>query len=114
MTAKTIPLASVQAALMCAKVRLLTRAEDGRRHGRAAAITQAPFWELTCKDRLRSGGRSSQRRAISCTFTVMHTGDMDEVLARVRLNGGLQEVRRTWGAGYRALQGEFGGCSIMR
>lgn len=108
---KTIPLKDVQAALMCAVIRLKTTAPDGKRHGRTAAFTQAPFWEPTCRDRRR--GRPS-RRAIRQTFSPMHAGDMDLVLERTRREHGLVEVRRTWGAGYLALKPEFNSSTVMR
>lgn len=104
---KTIPLKDVSSALMCAVIRLKARAPDGARLGRTAAYTQAPFWELTCRDRLRSGGRASQRRVMRQHFSPMHAGDMDRLLERTRGERGLLEVRRTWGAGYRAMEAEF-------
>ncbi len=112
---KTIPGKDVASALMCAKVRLLTTASDGGRHGRTAAFTQAPFWEPTCRDRARDRRLGIEpRRALPQHFSPMHTGDMDRVLERVRRERGLGEVRRTWGVGYRALHAEFSGSSVMR
>jgi len=108
---KAIPLKDVSAALMCAVIRLKTRTANGERHGRTAALTQAPFWEPTCRDRRRG---SQPRRAMRQHFTPMHTGDMDLVLQRTRLHHGLAEVRRTWGAGLRALQAEFNASTVMR
>lgn len=111
-----IPLKDVQAALMCAVIRLKTRRPNAERHGRTAAFTQAPFWMPTCKDALRARrlGGSHAHKVLRQHFSPMHTGDMDKVLERTRREHGLQEVRRTWGAGYRALQAEFGGSTIMR
>jgi hypothetical protein len=108
---KVIPLKDVSVALMCAVVRLKTRSDDGGRHGRTAAFTQAPFWEPTCRDRVRG---STPRPAVRQHFSVMHSGDMGCLLQRSRLHHGLLEVRQTWGAGYRALQGEFNASTVMR
>lgn len=109
-TAKAIPLEDVRNALMCAVVRLKATAPDGQRFGRCAAMTQTVFWGVTCRDRRPGKPRVQVRQ----TFTVMHAGDMDHLLQRVRLDRGLVEVRKTWGAGYRALQSEFNGSTVMR
>jgi hypothetical protein len=112
---KTIPLKDVEAALMCAMVRLKTSRPDGSRHGRTAAFTQAPFWEPTCRDRQRQRRLGTTvRPALRQHFSPMHAGDMDRLLERTRLEHGLQEVRRTWGTGYRALSSEFNSCTVMR
>ena len=106
---KAIPLKDVETALICAIVRLKSRADDGNRHGRTAAMTQAPFWLPTCRDRLRERrlGNRSGFMPVRQHFTVMHAGDLDRLLERSRMHHGLPEVRRTWGAGMRALQAEF-------
>lgn len=112
---KTIPLRDIESALMCAVIRLKSRRPDGTRHGRTAAFTQVPFWEPTCRDMVRSRRLGMKpRRAITQHFSPMHTGDMDAVLERTRLHHGLQEVRRTWGAGYRELLREFSASGVMR
>lgn len=112
---KTIPLKDVSAALMCAVVRLKSRRADGERHGRTAAYTQAPFWLPTCRDSMRARRLGmAHSKVLRQHFSPMHTGDMDRVLGRVRLERGLPEVRRTWGAGMRALQKEFSGSAVMR
>jgi hypothetical protein len=107
---KTIPLQAVSDALMCAVIRLKSLRADGQRHGRVAAFTQVPFWQSTCRDRVR---HRPPVRVMKQTFSPMHTGDMDRVLERTRLHHGLKEVRRTWGAGYRALVNEFN-STVMR
>lgn len=112
---KTIPLKDVQVALMCAAVRMKTRRPNGTRHGRTAAYTQVPFWMPTCRDMVRCRRLgTSPSKVIEQHFSPMHTGDMDKVLERTRLHHGLQEVRRTWGEGYRVLTQEFSGSGVMR
>lgn len=111
---KTIPLKDVSSALMCAIVRSKSTAK-----GRTAAYTQAPTWLVTCRDRSRPWRPMATRGGIPVGiirqhFSVMHSGDMDRVLERTRLEHGLGEVRKTWGTGYRLLKQEFDGCTIMR
>lgn len=113
---KAIPLKDVRAALMCAIVRSKSSAK-----GRTAAFTQAPGWLAACADRTTRGGKVRPMATkggiplgvIRQHFAVMHTGDLDRVLERTRLEHGLDEVRRTWGIGYRRLKHEFDGCTIM-
>lgn len=111
---KTIPLQAVSNALMCAVIRLKSRRPDGSRHGRFAAYTQVPFWEPTCRDaeRARRLG-TTLRRARPQTFSPIERGELYALLSRVRLEHGLPEVRRTWGAGMRELQREFSN-GVMR
>lgn len=114
MADKTIPVQSVSNALMCAVIRLKSHRPDGSRHGRCAAYTQVPFWEPTCRDaeRARRFG-TTMRRALPQTFSPMERGELYALLSRVRLEHGLQEVRRTWGTGMRDLQREFS-SGVMR
>jgi hypothetical protein len=103
-TQKTIPLQSVRDALMCARVRkLAARGPDGKPLGRCAAFTQYPLFNITCRD-ARRGLRPYPQ--IAHYFGPMNSGDLERLLERVRW-GGLPEVRRTWGAGLRALKAEF-------
>lgn len=111
--AKVIPLRDVSSALMCAVIRLKSRRANGERHGRTAAYTQAPFWLPTCCDMARCRRLGTEpSRVLRQHFSAMHAGDMERVLERTRYERGLQEVRRTWGAGMRTLQREFAG--VMR
>jgi hypothetical protein len=112
---KSVPLGAVRAALMCAIVRLKSRTVEGGRHGRAAAFTQVPFWEPSCRERERDRRLgAAPRRALPLHFSAMDRGDMERVVERTRLERGLQEVRRTWGIGLRALQRELAGSRVMR
>lgn len=112
MIEKTIPLNAVKNALMCAVVKkaVAGREISGKPIGRTAAYTYyAPFTSVTC----RNARRGHQHGHFSgLNFGVMHQGDLDRLLERVRWNG-LAEVRATWGAGVRALKAEFAN-GVMR
>lgn len=100
-----IPLRAVQDVLMFAKVRRI-----GLRDGtvqplaRCAAYTQNPHLNISCREAMR-GHRPYPLQQHH--FSPMHQGDMQRVLARVRCEHGLPEVKRTWGAGLRAMRAEF-------
>jgi hypothetical protein len=101
---KTIPLQSVRDALMCAKVRkLAARSPDAKPLGRCAAFTQYPLLNIACREAKR-GHRPYPHQAHH--FGPMSPGDLERLLERARWSG-LPEVRRTWGAGVRALKAEF-------
>lgn len=105
---KVIPLKDVRTALMCAQVKRIARVDaQGKPLGRVAAYTYyAPLSTVGCRDRrFRSDG--PQRRFPDMHFGPMFRGDLDRLVARVRRVRGLAEVRRTWGAGLRALQAEL-------
>jgi hypothetical protein len=105
MQPKTIPLRAVQDALMFAIVRITARRSD--RYGpflcRTAAYTQNPTFNHSCKESLRRWG---PRMDVPVHFGPMYKGDLPRVLQTVRMHG-LPEVRKTFGAGMRALQAEF-------
>lgn len=103
---KTIPLDAVRNALTLAIVKQKVRhAPDGKPLARFAAYTYyAPLTSVTCRN-----ARPGQRRR---HFPGMHLGglthgDLHLAVQRARCMHGLQEVRRTWGAGLRALQAEL-------
>jgi hypothetical protein len=103
---KTIPLKDVRNALMCAKVRLVAaRHGPPTSHlGRFAAYTQVPHLHDACRQAKRG---LKPIRMMELHFSALHRGDLLRVLERTRLEHGLPEVRRTWGAGLRALKAEF-------
>lgn len=108
MTSKAIPLKDVRNALMFAQVKRISRVDaQGKPLGRVAAYSHyAPIGTVSCRDRcFRSDG--AQWRFPEMHFGPMFRGDLDCVVERVRLHHGLPEVRRTWGAGLRALQAEL-------
>jgi hypothetical protein len=106
MSTKTIPLKDVRNALMCARVKQIARVDaTGKPLGRVAAYTYfAPLTTVTCRSNWRDGPR---RTFPDSHFGPLFNGDIDLVLARTRCLHGLAEVRRTWGAGMRALKIEF-------
>lgn len=59
----------------------------------------------TCQDRKRG---ASWAFAVPASCGPLYAGRLAAVLARVRLHFGRHEVQRTWGAGMRRLQAEFG------
>lgn len=105
MQTKTIPLQAVKDVLMFAIVRITAQRND--RDGpflcRTAAYTQTPTFNHTCRESLK---RFRPARDIPSNFSPMSKGDMERVLEKVRMHG-LPEVRKTFGAGMRALQAEF-------
>ena len=101
---KTIPLKDVRNALMCARVASI------RPIGRFAALTNNPLLNISCRE-ARRGSRPYPLQVHH--LSPMYRGDLDHVLERVRLEHGLAEVRRTWGAGMRALKAEFS-TGVMR
>lgn len=107
--AKVIPLVDVRNALMCAMVRRSV-AGGAANVGRFAAYSQYPLLNIDCGDRLRRLRPFSIQRM---HFGPMYAGYLDRTLDKVRLYRGLPEVRRTWGAGLRALRAEFN-SGVMR
>lgn len=100
---KVIPLKDIRDALMCAMVKLKTNVGRDKPHGRCAAFTQNPHLNISCRE-ARRGHRPYPHQPHH--FGPMHQGDMEKVLERARW-AGLSEVRKTWGAGVRALKAEF-------
>lgn len=102
MSAKTIPLTAVRQALMLAVVKKAIggREVDGKVLARVAAYTYyAPMLATTC----RNARRGPERHFPGLHIGPMEVGDFDRVVERARSERGLQEVRRTWGMGLRAL-----------
>ncbi|MGE4244183.1 hypothetical protein [Ramlibacter sp.] len=101
MTDKPIPLVAVRNALMLAKVKKLST----RTIGRFAAYTQYPSpFGTTCRDALRGRGRLP---VLNLSFGPMSRGDFEGLIARVRREHGLSEIRKIWHTGMRALQAEL-------
>ncbi len=105
MNDKVIPLKAVRDALMLAAIRqkLGSRSlNGGPPMGRYAAYTQYPdFFDASCRRKRRTANMAPR---MNCG--PMTRGDIERVLEVVRWRG-LPEVRRTFGAGMRALQAEF-------
>lgn len=101
---QTINLEHLQLALASAKLRRHTRGGTCL----LAALTSAPVLRADCSS------RSRQRMLADAKLhghskpmvTLMERGHMAELIFRTRLEHGLAEVRKTWGAGLRALQAE--------
>lgn len=71
---------------------------------RWAAVSQGTATPA-CQDRKRG---ASWTFAIAPSCGPVYAGRLAALLTRVRLHFGRQEVQRTWGAGMRSLQAEFG------
>ncbi|MDO9032879.1 MAG: hypothetical protein Q7V09_20825 [Hydrogenophaga sp.] len=73
-----------------------------------AATTAAPIMELDCSRRHSLLGRNKAPRfgLSKCNAGPMSRGHVAELIERTRLLHGLPEVRKTWGAGLRALLAE--------
>lgn len=107
MNDKTIPLQAVRDALMCAVVKTKVRGREisGKPHARTAAFTQVPHaFVYRCTDARKRRGRLPSP---PWHFSPMDAGDMERLLQHVRVWHGRDEVRRTWGVGFRALKTEF-------
>lgn len=102
-TQETIPLKAVRDALMCAQVRGKGARPEGKPMGRCAAFSQYPLLNIACPE-ARRGHRPYPH--MPHHFGVMSAGNLERLLERARW-AGLPEVRRTWGAGVRALKAEF-------
>lgn len=112
MSTKTIPLNAVRTALMCAVIKQKTAGREvgGKAHCRTAAFTYYSPFASACREARRG---SVNRHLPAMHNGVMSQGDLGRVVERVRLERGLQEVRRTWGVGLRALLAELGN-GVMR
>lgn len=97
---KAIPLDAVR----LAHVTAAAQASGLIRGACFAAFSDCPLVGVDCEDTLRG---MKPYRVGRCHFLPVTRGNLDQVLERTRRERGLQEVRRTWGAGYRALQTEF-------
>jgi hypothetical protein len=103
---QAIPFASLELALAAAKLR---RYNKGRT-AQMAAIPPMPVLGVDCSKRTRCR-ESWRERALkagrsNCTVTLMDRGHIGELIERVQLLGGPNEVRKTWGTGVRALLAE--------
>ena len=109
MPPRTIPLNAVRDALMFAIVR---KKATGARLSRFAAYTAIqPLTGVTCSSPAHR--RSTPQRSLeSMHLCGMWRGDLGRLVDRLRLEHGLPEVRRTWGAGLRVLQAEVKGFSL--
>ena len=100
----SIALKDLQLVLVSAKLRRFT-------NGRTclmAVTTAAPILEVDCSSRNRLRGREDAQRIglANCATGPMRRGRVVELIERTRLLHGLPEVRKTWGAGLRALTAE--------
>jgi len=100
----SIALKDLQLVLVSAKLRRFTNG----RTCQMAVTTAAPILEVDCSSRNRLRGREDAQRIglASCTTGPMRRGHVVELIERTRLLHGLTEVRKTWGAGLRALTAE--------
>jgi len=114
MSTKTIPLSAVRTALMCAVIKQKTAGREvgGKAHCRTAAFTYYSPFASACRE-ARRGSVNRNLPPMLMHNGVMSQGDLERVVERVRLERGLQEVRRTWGVGLRALLSEIG-HGVMR
>ena len=107
MAEKTIPLVAVRHVLHAMRFK---DPATGKPFARWAAYTNSPEVNISCKQALW-GHRPYRLPPLH--FSPMTSGYMGSVLERVRSSGGLREVRRTFGAGLRAMQAEFAN-GVMR
>lgn len=104
MTTATIPADKLDLLLASAKLRRWN-------HGRTAqfcVLSAGPVLTTHCHDRHRAGIREQAPRfgVSRAIFQPLQRGGIAELFERVRLAHGLEEVRRTWGTGIRALRAE--------
>lgn len=103
-TGHKIPLKMVEAALVSAKM----RRRNGGRTCALAAMTAAPLLQPDCShpNRLRLRDEAMRLAARPAMCSPLDRGHIAALIARTRLLHGLGEVRKTWGAGLRALLAE--------
>jgi hypothetical protein len=101
---KTVKLTDLRLVLYTAKLRKHTSG----RTCLMAATTPAPILEVDCSSRNRMRGREDAQRIglARCNTGPMRRGHVAELIERTRTLHGLPEVRKTWGAGLRALKAE--------
>jgi hypothetical protein len=103
-TGHHIPLDMVEAALVSARM----RRRNGGRTCALAAMTAAPLLQPDCShpNRLRLRDEAMRLAARPAMCSPMERGHVAALIARTRLYHGLDEVRKTWGSGLRALLAE--------
>lgn len=103
-TGHHIPLDMVEAALVSARM----RRQNGGRTCALAVMTAAPLLQPDCShaNRLRLREEAMRLPARPAMCWPLERGHVAALIARTRLNHGLDEVRKTWGAGLRALLAE--------
>jgi hypothetical protein len=101
---QTVKLTDLRLVLYTAKLRRHTKG----RTCLMAVTTPAPILEVDCSSRNRMRGREDAQRLglTRCNTGPMHRGHLAELIERTRTLHGLPEVRKTWGAGLRALKAE--------
>lgn len=104
MSSKTIPLEALRLTVASAQRRGQSSPLDGKPLARFAAFSQYPDLNIGCRE--RGWGRDPYPH-LPMHFGPMSKGDMERLVARVRCERGLPEVRRTWNTGLRALQAEL-------
>jgi hypothetical protein len=104
MTDVTIALRDLELVLRTARMRKSTN----WRTCLMAVTTAAPILEFDCSSRNRLRGIEGAQRIglCGCSAGPMRRGHVVELIERTRLLHGLPEVRKTWGAGLRALKEE--------
>lgn len=102
-TQHTIPLSSVELALAACKMRKF----NGGRTAQFAAFTPSPAVKPDCSTRNRLRMREwGAKIGMRPQNGLLDRGHLHELIERTRLSHGLAEVRKTWGAGLRALLAE--------
>lgn len=115
-TSQSPQAASARASIRAEDLRLVLQAEKLRRHTRGrtcrlCALTDAPWLQTSCAEnthRLALADPLYHRPSATRAPRVqpMQRGHIASVIYFTRQRRGLSEVRRTWGAGLRALLAE--------
>lgn len=103
-TARTINAEDLRMVIAAAKLRRCTQGATCQ----LAVVTRAPVVRTDCSNANRARMREhSQRMGQFNSFVApMERGHMAELVMRTRLAHGLDEVRKTWRTGLRALLDE--------
>lgn len=101
---QTIKADALQLVLFAARLR---RSNNGHTCA-LAALTAAPVLRADCSsaNRLRMREEAQRFGQYKAIVTPMERGHLAELVLKTRLNHGLAEVRKTWGAGLKTLLAE--------
>lgn len=99
----TIPLSQLELAAYAAKLR---RHHGGRRIAQMCALTPGPLHQFDCGQQHPALRLSPAWRRTQPYFGPLQRGHIAHLFERVRRQGGLAEVRRTWGTGIKTLRAE--------
>lgn len=104
MITHTIKVEDMRVLVSAAKLRRYTQG----RTCQMAAITRGPVIHTDCSSNSRARMRDSAMSMgrVDAFIGPMHRGHLAELVMRTRLNHGLDEVRKTWRTGLRALLDE--------